>query len=72
VASAYRELAADRDNWAAWRLFCQVSTRFAVEMQCANHVLERLTAGLDDWTFADRLERVAVIYDAISPEKESA
>jgi hypothetical protein len=70
VAEARADLHEDAENVAAWKMFQQVMSRFTVDTHAVSTVLERLTSDMDGRTFADLLERFAILYDALCPAPE--
>lgn len=59
------------ENQTAWREYRQVVTRFTLETQSVALVLDRITTDLDRDAFEDRIERFAVLFDALCPPPES-
>lgn len=62
--------ALDGVNREAWHLFRQVVSRFTVESQAVNVVLQRVTADRSLDEFTELLARFEILYDAVCPPRE--
>jgi hypothetical protein len=70
VAEQLGALAEDPENQRAWAIYHRVATRFNADTHAGGVVLAGLTAGWDREDFQDVVERLAVIYDVLSPPPE--
>ena len=62
--------ALDPENRAAWSLYQQMAKRFVVDVGIGAEVFRRLTEAEDAETVCDRVQRLAIIYDVLSPPPE--
>lgn len=65
VADALASL--DADNADAWRVYGQCLSRFAVDLGLVPVQFKALVSGRSDADVVDLMERLAVIYDVLSP-----
>ena len=63
--------ALDTENRTAWLLYRQLCNRFVNDLQAGSVLLDRLTTEDDSETFADKCERLRVIYDVLQPPKKT-
>jgi hypothetical protein len=70
VADALATLDEDAENVRAWRLYHRVATRFVADTHSGSIVLKNLTADLSPEDFEDVVERLALLYDTLSPPPE--
>jgi hypothetical protein len=61
--------ALDNENRESWLLHRRLCNRFVNDLQAGGVMLARLTEDMDAETFADRCERLRVIYDTLQPPK---
>lgn len=60
----------DADNRSVWGLYRLLCNRFVNDLQAGSVALDRLTQDDDPDAFADKTERLRVIYDVLQPPKE--
>ncbi len=59
----------DDDNRASWLLYRQLCNRFVNDLQAGSVLLDRLTEDDDAEVFAEKCDRLQVIYDVLQPPK---
>ena len=59
------------ENSEAWSLYCRVGARWTRDAGVSSEVFRRLTADVDSEDFADLMDRVLLIHDVVSPERDS-
>jgi hypothetical protein len=57
----------DLDNADAWSVYGQLCSRFAVDFHLAPELMRHLTEGRAADDVIDLVERLAVVYDVLSP-----
>lgn len=63
--------ALDDDNQEAWALYRACCNRFLVDTHAVGVALARLTAEDDPETFAQKAERLRILYDTLQPVKRT-
>jgi hypothetical protein len=59
------------ENRDAWQLYGRVVSQFTVDGQCVGSVLQRLTASLDEETFGELYDRLAIVHQVLHPPRKA-